>query len=95
MKISSQFNEHVNDLIKFPNMSWPIVMASAAGWYVGRVIVETNTTMVQPYDRLSKYMTEEDALKFWEINFKKYYGVAKDELWFLEIADAKQKFRYN
>ena len=40
-------------------LSEPIVMASAAGWYVGKVCKEDG--FVQPYDRFTQYMTQEQA----------------------------------
>ena len=40
-------------------LSEPIVMASAAGWYVGKVCKEDG--FVQPYDRFTEYMTQEQA----------------------------------
>ena len=40
-------------------LSEPIVMASAAGWYVGKICKEDG--FVQPYDRFTQYMTQEQA----------------------------------
>ena len=40
-------------------LSEPIVMASAAGWYDGKVCKEDG--FVQPYDRFTQYMTQEQA----------------------------------
>ena len=40
-------------------VSEPIVMASAAGWYVGKVCKEDG--FVQPYERFTEYMTQEKA----------------------------------
>ena len=40
-------------------VSEPIVMASAAGWYVGKICKEDG--FVQPYDRYTEYMTQEQA----------------------------------
>ena len=40
-------------------LSEPIVMASAAGWYVGKVCKEDG--FVQPYDRYTEYMTQEQT----------------------------------
>ena len=42
-------------------VSEPIVMASAAGWYVGKICKEDG--FVQPYDRFTEYMTQEEAQK--------------------------------
>ena len=48
----------------FP-ISEPIVMASAAGWYVGEVCKDPDCGgMIVPYDRLSGYFaTPEEAAK--------------------------------
>ena len=40
-------------------VSEPIVMASAAGWYVGAICKEDG--FIQPYDRYTEYMTKEQA----------------------------------
>ena len=40
-------------------VSEPIVMASAAGWYVGAICKEDG--FIQPYDRYTEYMTKEKA----------------------------------
>ena len=40
-------------------VSEPIVMASAAGWYVGAICKEDG--IIQPYDRYTQYMTKEQA----------------------------------
>ena len=40
-------------------VSEPIVMASAAGWYVGAICKEDG--FIQPYDRYTQYMTKEQA----------------------------------
>ena len=43
-------------------VSDPIVMASAAGWYVGAVCKDPDCGgMVVPYDRYTDYMTQEKA----------------------------------
>ena len=49
--------------IKFntSGISEPIVMASAAGWYVGSI--DKSEGFIQPYDRYTDYMTQEDAEK--------------------------------
>ena len=49
--------------IKFDTkgVSEPIVMASAAGWYVGSI--DKSEGFAQPYDRYTDYMTQEDAEK--------------------------------
>ena len=49
--------------IKFntSGVSEPIVMASAAGWYVGSI--DKSEGFIQPYDRYTDYMTQQDAEK--------------------------------
>ena len=45
-------------------VSEPIVMASAAGWYVGAICKDPDCGgMVVPFDRYTDYMTQEDAQK--------------------------------
>ena len=45
-------------------VSEPIVMASAAGWYVGAICKDPDCGgMVVPYDRYTDYMTQENAQK--------------------------------
>ena len=51
-------------------VSGPLVMASAAGWYVGAVRwsrgeYAPDSLLLEPWDRYSNYMTEEDALVVW------------------------------
>jgi len=51
-------------------VSGPLVMASAAGWYVGAVRwsrgeYAPDSLLLEPWDRYSDYMTEEDALVVW------------------------------
>ena len=43
-------------------ISEPIVMASAAGWYVGTVCKDPDCGgMIVPFDRYTDYMTQEKA----------------------------------
>ena len=45
-------------------VSDPIVMASAAGWYVGAICKDPDCGgMVVPFDRYTDYMTQENAQK--------------------------------
>ena len=45
-------------------LSEPIVMASAAGWYVGAVCKDPDCGgMIVPYNRYTDYMTQENAQK--------------------------------
>ena len=41
-------------------VSDPIVMASAAGWYVGQICEEND--FLQPFDRLTDYMSKSQAV---------------------------------
>ena len=63
-------------------LSEPIVMASAAGWYVGKVCEEDG--FVQPYDRFTEYMTQEEAQKCLDTpidegGFNENFGVVEME----------------
>ena len=45
-------------------VSEPIVMASAAGWYVGSICKDPDCDgMIVPFDRYTEYMTQESAQK--------------------------------
>ena len=71
--------EKINSYGEMIEVSEPIVMASAAGWYVGKVCREDG--FVQPYDRFTEYMTQESAQKCLEsFNcFKEDFGVDQRE----------------
>lgn len=47
-------------------VSEPIVMASAAGWYVGQVYRDAEIGCLLPWSRNSNYMSEEDAIEMYE-----------------------------
>ena len=51
--------EKINTYGEMIEVSEPIVMASAAGWYVGAICKEDG--FIQPYDRYTEYMTQEKA----------------------------------
>ena len=51
--------EKINSYGEMIEVSEPIVMASAAGWYVGAICKEDG--FIQPYDRYTEYMTKEQA----------------------------------
>ena len=51
--------EKINSYGEMIEVSEPIVMASAAGWYVGAICKEDG--FIQPYDRYTQYMTKEQA----------------------------------
>jgi len=58
-----QFTKQIKD-IQFDNdgVSEAIVMASAAGWYVGKI--NNSEGFIQPYNRYSEYFaTPEEAQK--------------------------------
>ena len=46
----------------YMEISEPIVMASAAGWYVGAICKDEDCGgMIVPYNRFTEYMTQEKA----------------------------------
>ena len=51
--------EKINSYGEMIEVSEPIVMASAAGWYVSAICKEDG--FIQPYDRYTQYMTKEQA----------------------------------
>ena len=51
--------EKINSYGEMIEVSEPIVMAAAAGWYVGAICKEDG--FIQPYDRYTQYMTKEQA----------------------------------
>ena len=51
--------EKINSYGEMIEVSEPIVMESAAGWYVGAICKEDG--FIQPYDRYTQYMTKEQA----------------------------------
>ena len=51
--------EKINSYGEMIEVSEPIVMASAAGWYVGAICKEDG--FIQPYDRYTEYMTQDKA----------------------------------
>ena len=61
MYISNYSKETVNNT-KEGEVSELIVMASAAGWYLGRVQIDSDIGFPMPYERCSDYMTEAEAI---------------------------------
>ena len=66
MKIAKNIKEiKFNDTNVFGTempVSEPIVMASAAGWYVGAICKDPDCDgMIVPYNRYTEYMTQEKA----------------------------------
>ena len=54
--------EKINSYGEMIEVSEPIVMASAAGWYVGAICKDEECGgMIVPYDRYTEYMTKEQA----------------------------------
>ena len=54
--------EKINSYGEMIEISEPIVMASAAGWYVGAICKDEECGgMIVPYDRYTEYMTQEQA----------------------------------
>jgi hypothetical protein len=53
-------------------ISDPIVMATNAGWYIGQVCREASDCggMLMPWDRLTHYMSEADAIKWYDMDYK-------------------------
>ena len=66
-------------------VSEPIVMASAAGWYVGAICKDPDCDgMIVPFDRYTEYMTQESAQKcldtpIEEGGFNENYGTVQRE----------------
>ena len=74
--------EKINSYGEMMEVSEPIVMASVAGWYVGKVCREDG--FVQPYDRFTEYMTQEEAQKCLDTptdegGFNENYGIVERE----------------
>ena len=64
--------EKINSYGEWIEVSEQIVMASAAGWYVGKVCRDyyEGGGFVQPYDRFTEYMTQESAQKCLDTSIK-------------------------
>ena len=86
MKLAKKIKDIKFDMVnvygEMMEVSEPIVMASAAGWYVGKVCREDG--FVQPYDRFTEYMTQEEAQKCLETpmeegGFNEDYGTVQME----------------
>ncbi len=89
MKIAKNIKEiKFNDTNVFGTempVSEPIVMASAAGWYVGAICKDPDCDgMIVPFDRYTEYMTQESAQKcldtpIEEGGFNENYGTVQRE----------------
>ena len=86
MKLAKKIKDIKFDMVnvygEMMEVSAPIVMASAAGWYVGKICKEDG--FVQPYDRFTEYMTQEEAQKCLETpmeegGFNEDYGTVQME----------------
>ena len=77
MKIAKKIKDIKFDMVnvygEMMEVSEPIVMASAAGWYVGAI--DKSEGFIQPYDRYTDYMTQEDAIAELE-NSEMFVGLA-------------------
>ena len=75
MKIAKNIKEiKFNDTNVFGTempVSEPIVMASAAGWYVAAICKDPDCDgMIVPFDRYTDYMTQESAQKCLDTSIK-------------------------
>ena len=75
MKIAKNIKEiKFNDTNVFGTempVSEPIVMAAAAGWYVGAFCKDPDCDgMIVPFDRYTEYMTQESAQKCLDTSIK-------------------------
>ena len=66
MKLAKKIKDIKFDMVnvygEMMEVSEPIVMASAAGWYVGAICKDEECGgMIVPYDRYTEYMTKEQA----------------------------------
>ena len=86
MKIAKNIKEiKFNDTNVFGTempVSEPIVMASAAGWYVGKICKTDG--FIEPFDRFTEYMTQEEAQKCLDTptdegGFNENYGIVERE----------------
>ena len=77
--------EKINSYGEMIEVSEPIVMASAAGWYVGAICKDPDCDgMIVPFDRYTDYMTQESAQKcldtpIEEGGFNENYGTVQRE----------------
>tara|TARA_R110002072_G_scaffold69356_1_gene168153 strand:+ start:619 stop:852 length:234 start_codon:yes stop_codon:yes gene_type:complete len=74
MQFSTKHGETQLEIERMSNVedeavSKPIVMASAAGWYVGQVYRDAEMGFLGPWSRNSNYMSEEDAIEMYEYDF--------------------------
>lgn len=72
--------EEIADKTAIGEISEPIVMYSPAGHYVGSVYLNEDDWF-EPYDRLSNYMSEADALYYYRLRNRngdpKWWGTSK------------------
>lgn len=72
MKIHA-IHQPIVDALQIGEVSEEIIMASAAGWYLGSVMVEempeiTEGGILVPYARHTPYMSKEQAEKYYRYN---------------------------
>ena len=65
MKIHEK-HRYIVDGLNNGEISGTIIMASAAGWYVGSVERDLEDGFIQPYSRDSGYMSERQAENYWD-----------------------------
>ena len=58
----SNYSEETVKNTKKGEISELIVMSSAAGWYLGRIQIDSDIGFPMPYERCSFYMTEAEAI---------------------------------
>ena len=89
MKLAKKIKDIKFDMVnvygEMMEVSEPIVMASAAGWYVGARCKDPDCDgMIVPFDRYTDYMTQESAQKCLETpmeegGFNEDYGTVQRE----------------
>ena len=62
----SNYSEETVKNTKKGEISELIVMSSAAGWYLGRIQIDSDIGFPMPYERCSDYMTEAEAIHLHE-----------------------------
>lgn len=74
LDIVNEFCDIEDEIVKQHGLitSPPVVMASAAGWYVGQLCRDYHDgpDLLQPYAKLTDYMTRGMAIKTYEGIFK-------------------------
>ena len=55
----------IKDIVFTNNISEPVVMCSAGGWYIGTIYNDDG--LIMPNERITSYMTKEDAIALLEV----------------------------